>query len=128
MNTSFERYLNKELSFDNLMHQVNSVREERDSIALGLSLSELDILKRLGQGAMDQIMEARQHKAEIIQKWKDFFRTEIAENHRRNTVKLKHLKEFNQNPFLDNYKANFLLGDNSPKSRATALGSEYLFV
>lgn len=34
---------------------------------------------------------------------------------------MKHLNEFNQNPFLDNYKANFLLGDNSPKSLATVL-------
>lgn len=121
MSTSFDRYINNELSFDDLMQQASLVREDSDYNTLGLSPSELDILKRLGNDAMDDIMEARQHKAEIIQKWKDFFRNEIAENHRKNTLKLEHVKEFNLNPFLDNYKANFLLGDSSPRSKATAL-------
>ncbi|MEG1474711.1 MAG: PmeII family type II restriction endonuclease [Longicatena sp.] len=88
---------------------------------LELSLSESEMLRYLGDDAIDEIAEARVHKADIIIKWKEFFRNEIAENHRKNTLKLEHLKEFNLNPFLDNYKANFLLGDDSPKSKATAL-------
>lgn len=121
MSTIFDKYINNEMSFDDLIQQASLVREDSDYYTLGLSLSELNILKRLGNDAIDDIMAARQHKAEIIQKWKDFFRSEIAENHRKNTLKLEHVKEFNLNPFLDNYKANFLLGDSSPRSKATAL-------
>ena len=65
-------------------------------------------------------MEAQQ-KAEILQSAKNWFRDSIATNHKRNTEKLGDPKEFNINPFLVNYLANFLTGDNSPESIAKAL-------
>ncbi|KYD04140.1 PmeII family type II restriction endonuclease [Saccharococcus caldoxylosilyticus] len=58
---------------------------------------------------------------EIIQKAKDFFKNEIAPSHVKNTKKLKRLKEFNLNPFLDKYKASFLTGNDDPVSIAKAL-------
>ncbi len=57
----------------------------------------------------------------IIEKAKVFFREEIAKSHARNTKKLKRLKEFSLNPFLDKYKANFLTGNDDPESIARAL-------
>lgn len=57
----------------------------------------------------------------IIEKAKDFFRKEIAPSHIVNTKKLKKLKEFNLNPFLDKYKASFLTGNVDPLSVAQAL-------
>lgn len=57
----------------------------------------------------------------IIEKAKEFFRDEIAKNHINNVKKLVKLKEFQLNPFLDKYKANFLSGNNSPESIARAL-------
>lgn len=58
---------------------------------------------------------------EIIEKAKDFFREVIAENHLKNTEKLKDIKEFNVNPFLIKYIANFLTGNDEPESIAKAL-------
>jgi hypothetical protein len=58
---------------------------------------------------------------EIIEKAKDFFRKEIAPSHIANTEKCRKLKEFNLNPFLDKYKANFLIGNDDPRSIAKAL-------
>lgn len=58
---------------------------------------------------------------EIIERAKDFFKKEIAESHIANTKKLKNLKEFGLNPFLDKYKANFLTGNDDPRSIAKAL-------
>jgi hypothetical protein len=60
-------------------------------------------------------------KKEIINKARHFFKTEIAENHIINTKKLHDLKEFNLNPFLIEYLANFLTGNSDPKSIAKAL-------
>ncbi|NNU88107.1 restriction endonuclease [Geobacillus sp. MR] len=57
----------------------------------------------------------------IIEQAKEFFRNEIAPSHVRNTKKLKRLKEFNLNPFLDKYKASFLTGNDDPLSIAKAL-------
>jgi hypothetical protein len=62
-----------------------------------------------------------EQKVQIIENAQTFFREEIAESHKQNTEKLRHLKEFNLNPFLDKYKANFLTGDNSAISMAKAL-------
>ncbi len=62
-----------------------------------------------------------EQKVKIIENAQAFFREEIAESHKQNTEKLRHLKEFNLNPFLDKYKANFLTGDNSAISMARAL-------
>lgn len=58
---------------------------------------------------------------QIIEKAKDFFKKEIAQSHIANTKKLKNLKEFGLNPFLDKYKANFLTGNDDPRSIAKAL-------
>lgn len=120
--TFFNKYINNEISYGEFDEQASLLGEGSDTYAvLGLSTAEFELYKRLGKDALDNILSARKQKAEIIQKWKKFFREEIAENHRKNTLKLEHLKEFNLNPFLDNYKANFLLGDSSAKSKATAL-------
>ncbi|MFJ7841885.1 PmeII family type II restriction endonuclease [Lysinibacillus sphaericus] len=58
---------------------------------------------------------------QIIKKAKDFFKEEIVPSHKANTLKLKKLKEFKLNPFLDKYKASFLTGNDDPKSIARAL-------
>jgi hypothetical protein len=113
--------MNNEISYSEFVAQACNVLEASDYNTLGLNESEYTLFQRLGKDALDDIVASRRHKAEIILKWKRFFRDEIAENHKRNTFKLKHLSAFNLNPFLDNYKANFLLGDSSARSKATAL-------
>lgn len=62
-----------------------------------------------------------EQKNVILSNAKGWFRHSIAENHIRNSEKLTNPKEFNINPFLINYLANFLTGDNSPESIAKAL-------
>ena len=89
---------------------------------LGLSQDEYALYKRIGNIAIDDIIKARQQKAQIIDKAKVFFREEIAQSHIENTKKLK-LSSFNLNPFLDKYKANFLTGNASPFIIAKALVS-----
>jgi len=61
------------------------------------------------------------NNAEILEKAKSWFRKSIAENHISNTLKLSNPNEFNINPFLTIYLANFLTGNSSPKSIAKAL-------
>lgn len=121
MKTYLEKYINNEISYNDFEQQASLVYDELDYKSIGLNEAEFVLFKRLGKLALDDIIASRQHKKEIIQKWKKFFREEIAENHRKNTLKLHNLKAFNLNPFLDNYRANFLLGDSSAKSKATAL-------
>lgn len=58
---------------------------------------------------------------EIIEKFKDWFRTKLIPSHIHNTKKLEKLSEFDINPFLLHYLANFLEGNSSPKSLAKAL-------
>ncbi|OFI07098.1 hypothetical protein CLOACE_05030 [Clostridium acetireducens DSM 10703] len=60
-------------------------------------------------------------KQDILQKAKEFFKDIIVESHIRNTKKLFKLKEFNINPFLITYLANYLTGNNNPESIAKAL-------
>lgn len=60
-------------------------------------------------------------KKEILEKAKMFFIEKIAVNHIKNTKKLISLKRFNINPFLITYLANYLTGNNDPKSIAKAL-------
>lgn len=60
-------------------------------------------------------------KEEILEKAKQWFRDTIATNHIANTQKLKNSSEFNINPFITVYLANFLTGDSSPESIAKAL-------
>lgn len=62
-----------------------------------------------------------ENKNEILEKAKIWFRETIVENHAINTKKLKNPKEFNINPFLAIYLANFLTGNSKPESIAKAL-------
>lgn len=121
MKTYFEMYAAGEISYAEFKKKSQSICESNPYNSLGLTSSEFALYQRLGESALEEIISARAHKKEIMQKWKRFFREEIAEHHINNTLKLKHLKAFNLNPFLDKYKANFLLGNSSPKSIATAL-------
>lgn len=57
----------------------------------------------------------------IVSDFQTFFRKEIAENHIKNTKKLVNISEFNLNPFLDIYKARFLMGKSDARSIAKAL-------
>lgn len=60
-------------------------------------------------------------KEAILIKAQDWFRTSIAENHIKNTEKLSNPAEFNINPFLTHYLANFLAGNSSRENLAKAL-------
>ena len=60
-------------------------------------------------------------KQVILHSAKIFFRERIAQKHINNTQKLKSLDEFNVNPFLLKYLANFAFGDSSAESMAKAL-------
>lgn len=62
-----------------------------------------------------------QEKQVILSSAKTFFRTRIAPNHISNTEKLQDITEFNVNPFLSKYLAQFAFGDSSPESMAKAL-------
>ncbi|MFD2114345.1 PmeII family type II restriction endonuclease [Paenibacillus yanchengensis] len=66
-------------------------------------------------------LEVFPNNDEIINKAKQFFRDVIAENHVKNTKKLSSVKEFNINPFLNKYLANFLSGNDDVTSIAKAL-------
>jgi hypothetical protein len=63
----------------------------------------------------------KEEKEEILSKAKAWMRDELAEAHRQNTLKLKNVDEFNVNPFLWSYLANYLEGNQSYKSLAKAL-------
>ncbi|MDD2481613.1 MAG: PmeII family type II restriction endonuclease [Lutispora sp.] len=88
---------------------------------LGLTKDEYDLWKQNKIVELSDILNAKKFKIEIINKAKRFFREEIAKSHELNTKKLIKLKEFNLNPFLDKYKANFLTGNDSSESIAKAL-------
>lgn len=60
-------------------------------------------------------------KQDILDAAKVWFRETIAPNHIKNTEKLIDPKEFNINPFLSTYLANFLTGNSEPESIAKAL-------
>lgn len=60
-------------------------------------------------------------KAKLIDNAKDWFRDELAKSHLDNVRKLAKLKEFNVNPFLWKYLANFLDGKSDYESLARAL-------
>ena len=62
-----------------------------------------------------------ENKEAILAKAKIWFRETIVINHAGNSQKLVNPKEFNINPFLTVYLANFLSGDSSPTSIAKAL-------
>ena len=62
-----------------------------------------------------------QEKQQILEAAKNFFRTRIVPNHNSNTEKLADISEFNVNPFLSKYLAQFAFGDSSAQSIAKAL-------
>lgn len=62
-----------------------------------------------------------EEKQAILNAAKDFFRTRIAPKHIKNTEKLHDIAEFNVNPFLVKYLAQYAFGDSSPESMAKAL-------
>lgn len=66
-------------------------------------------------------MENSEKKKIILENAKKWFKTTIATNHIKNTQKLQDINEFNVNPFLAKYLANFLTGDSGSKSIAKAL-------
>ena len=61
------------------------------------------------------------NKEEILKNAQKFFREVLASNHLRNTKKLVDPKEFNVNPFLINYLANYLTGNDTPVNIARVL-------
>jgi hypothetical protein len=61
------------------------------------------------------------NKAEILERAIIWFRDSIATNHIANTEKLSNSNQFNINPFLAVYLANFLTGNSNPESIAKAL-------
>ena len=66
-------------------------------------------------------MDSKQQKI-VLEKAKEFFRDNIVENHiNKACKKASKLSNYNINPFLIKYLANFLKGDDSPQSMAEAL-------
>lgn len=62
------------------------------------------------------------HRKQILENAKSFFREEIVQNHiDKACKKASHLSEYNVNPFLLKYLANFLTGNDNPESIARAL-------
>lgn len=66
-------------------------------------------------------MISDQDKQNILQSSKKWFRKSIALNHIKNSEKLANPAEFNINPFLAMYLANFLTGNSDKESIAKAL-------
>ena len=62
-----------------------------------------------------------QGKQEILAASKVYFRTRIARNHRKNTVKAGSLSAFDVNPFLLRYLSKFAFGNTEPESLAKTL-------
>lgn len=62
-----------------------------------------------------------QEREQILLQAKAFFKEIVVERHIVNTKKCRRLKEFDINPFLNVYLANFLSGNGSPESMARAL-------
>ena len=60
-------------------------------------------------------------KIEILEKAKAWWRDSLADSHKKNTLKLKSVKEFAPNPFLWSYLAYFLEGKNDAESIAKVL-------
>lgn len=63
----------------------------------------------------------KQEKEKIILKFQEWFKGSLIESHKKNTEKLKDINEFNINPFLLYYLANYLEGNSNPESLAKAL-------
>lgn len=57
----------------------------------------------------------------ILEKYREWFRDSLVISHKKNTEKLKDINEFNINPLLLYYLANFLEGNSDATSLAKAL-------
>lgn len=104
-------YFEGEYSISDLDEYIkgNEIKDnEKTSEELGLTKEEYKLWKEKKNIELEEILKAKKLRIEIINKAKKFFREEIAKSHEKNTLKLKSLKAFNLNPFLDKYKANFL--------------------
>ncbi len=104
-----------------LSNNMISDKKENAYECLGLTKEEYALWKENQIVALEELLRIKKLRKEIIERAKVFFREEIAKSHEINTKKLTNLKKFNLNPFLDKYKANFLTGNDSPKSIARAL-------
>jgi len=62
-----------------------------------------------------------EERQNILDKYKVWFRESLVISHKANTEKLTDINEFNINPLLLYYLANYLEGNASPKSLAKAL-------
>lgn len=62
-----------------------------------------------------------EEKKLILDKAKQFFKDKIIQNHQNQTLKLKSLRAFNPNPFLEQYLANFVFGNGDTVSVAKVL-------
>jgi len=63
-----------------------------------------------------------QYRQQIIENAKEFFRNEIVQRHLEGACeRASKLSEYNVNPFLFKYLANFLTGNDDPESIARAL-------
>lgn len=60
-------------------------------------------------------------KKEILNRFKEWFRDSLIVSHKKNTEKLRNIEEFNINPFLIYYLANYLEGNSSPEALAKVL-------
>jgi len=91
------------------------------------SLNQCQIKGRYWKEPLDSVdwqtarKEMIDKNLEILEKSKEWFRNTIAINHIGNTKKLIKSSEFNINPFLAVYLANFLTGNSSALSIAKAL-------
>lgn len=62
-----------------------------------------------------------QERQLILERSKKFFKDEIVESHIKNTTKLGKINNFNINPFIHRYLAQFAFGNADPESLAKAL-------
>ena len=62
-----------------------------------------------------------QERQLILERSKNFFKEEIVESHVKNTIKLGKIKNFNINPFIHKYLAQFAFGNSDPESLAKVL-------
>ncbi len=62
-----------------------------------------------------------QERLLILEKSKRFFKDEIVESHIKNTTKLGTINNFNINPFIHKYLAQFAFGNSDPESLAKVL-------
>jgi hypothetical protein len=63
----------------------------------------------------------KSEKNDILRKFKSWFKDSLIVSHKKNTEKLKDIREFNINPFLLYYLANFLEGNSNSNSLAKVL-------